>query len=144
MCIMQFNLWFRPFLELKQINQDVYFWLIGSSVEIALTGTALPVLLTLCPTYKFDFGECPVGEHADVLCTIKNESTSLPATFQFRRIAHFTTHPPNGKIPPSHTQDVIFSFSPKQVGEWLLVRIHIVTIMKDANYGLKKPWGFGL
>ncbi|KAL5010428.1 hypothetical protein ScPMuIL_012733 [Solemya velum] len=99
-------------------SENGYVLLTGTSVEIALTGTALPVLLTLSPAYKFDFGECPVGEHADILCTIKNESTALPATFQFRRVAHFTAHPPNGKIPPSHTQDVIFSFAPKQVGDF--------------------------
>ncbi|XP_070190234.1 cilia and flagella-associated protein 47-like isoform X3 [Littorina saxatilis] len=88
----------------------------GTFAEIALTGTALPVLLDISPSNKFDFGECPVGEHADVLCTIRNESQILPAIFQFRRIAHFSVKPPNGKIPPGHTQDVIFSFAPKQVG----------------------------
>ena len=74
------------------------------------------MLLDISPTNKFDFGECPVGEHADVLCTIRNESTILPALFQFRRIAHFSVKPPNGKILPGQTQDVIFSFAPKQVG----------------------------
>ncbi|XP_021363645.1 cilia- and flagella-associated protein 47-like isoform X2 [Mizuhopecten yessoensis] len=88
----------------------------GSFVEVALTGTALPVLLSVMPSLKYDFGECPIGEHADVLCTIKNESTDLATTFQFRRVAHFSTHPPSGKIPPNQSQDVIFSFSPKQIG----------------------------
>lgn len=83
-----------------------------------MTGTALPVLLSIQPAIKYDFGECPVGEHADVLCQIKNESSDLPATFQFRRIAHFTTHPPNGQIPPNTSQDVIFSFAPKQIGRF--------------------------
>lgn len=92
------------------------FTFIGSMVEVAMTGTALPVLLSISPSYKFNFGECPVGEHADVLCTIKNESNVLPAIFQFRKIAHFLTHPPNGKIPPGQSQDVIFSFSPNQIG----------------------------
>lgn len=100
---------------------EVYSWMhaftfIGSMVEVAMTGTALPVLLSISPSYKFNFGECPVGEHADVLCTIKNESNVLPAIFQFRKIAHFLTHPPNGKIPPGQSQDVIFSFSPNQIG----------------------------
>lgn len=98
--------------------QEVYetFTIPGSMVEVAMTGTALPVLLSISPSYKFNFGECPVGEHADVLCTIKNESNVLPAIFQFRKIAHFLTHPPNGKIPPGQSQDVIFSFSPNQIG----------------------------
>jgi hypothetical protein len=85
--------------------------------EIALTGTALPVLLDISPRTKFDFGECPVGEHVDILCTIRNDSTIHPAIFEFRRIAQFSVRPPNGKISPGQTQDVIFSFAPKQVGE---------------------------
>ncbi|KAK3096977.1 hypothetical protein FSP39_005325 [Pinctada imbricata] len=88
----------------------------GSMVEIAMTGTALPVFLSISPAMKYDFGECPVGEHADVLCTIKNESNVLPAIFQFRKIAHFSAHPPSGKIPANQTQDVIFSFRPSQIG----------------------------
>ncbi|KAH9504693.1 Cilia- and flagella-associated protein 47 [Bulinus truncatus] len=88
----------------------------GSQLEVALTATALPVLMSISPAAKFDFGECPVGEHADVLCTVRNESKLLPALFEFRRIAHFTAHPPNGKIFPGQTQDVIISFTPKQVG----------------------------
>ncbi|KAK3775916.1 hypothetical protein RRG08_017206 [Elysia crispata] len=90
----------------------------GAYAEVALTGTALPVLLNISPSAKFDFGECPVGEHADILCTIRNESNILPALFEFRRIAHFTAHPPNGKILPGQTQDVIFSFAPKQAGSF--------------------------
>ena len=57
----------------------------GIYAEVALTGTALPVLLNISPAAKFDFGECPVNEHADILCTIKNESNILPALFEFRR-----------------------------------------------------------
>ncbi|KAL4233464.1 hypothetical protein ACF0H5_008145 [Mactra antiquata] len=85
-------------------------------VEVALTGTALPVLLDISPASKYDFGEVPVGEHADILCTLKNSSDVLPVTYQFRRIAHFIAHPPNGKIQPLCTQDVIFSFAPNQAG----------------------------
>ncbi|XP_055888207.1 cilia and flagella-associated protein 47-like isoform X1 [Biomphalaria glabrata] len=88
----------------------------GSHLEVALTGTALPVLMNISPSVKYDFGECPVGEHADVLCTIRNESKFLPALFEFRRVAHFSSHPPNGKIFPGQTQDVIISFAPKKVG----------------------------
>lgn len=87
-------------------------------VEIAMTGTALPVLLDISPSDKLDFGQCPVGEHADVLCTIRNKSAIKPAIFEFRRIAQFSVNPPNGKIPPGQAQDVIFSFAPKQVGSF--------------------------
>ena len=91
-----------------------------------MSGTALPVLLSIAPSMKYNFGECPVGEHADVLCTIKNESNVLPAAFQFRKIAHFSAHPPNGKIPAGQTQDVIFSFSPSQIGIVTYIFYHII------------------
>ncbi|KAL8606797.1 hypothetical protein ACOMHN_049626 [Nucella lapillus] len=90
----------------------------GTFAEMALTGTALPVLLDISPSNSLDFDECPVGGHVDDLCTIRNESNILPVLFQFRRIAHFSVQPPNGKIPPGQTQDVIFSFAPKQVGSF--------------------------
>ncbi|CAG5120336.1 unnamed protein product, partial [Candidula unifasciata] len=88
----------------------------GMYVEVALTGTALPVLMNIAPSTKLDFGECPVGQHADILCTVKNESNILPILFEFRRIAHFNAYPSCGKILPGQTQDVIFSFAPKQIG----------------------------
>lgn len=92
--------------------------LAGIYAEVALTGTALPVLLNIAPTAKLDFGECPVGEHADILCTVKNESNILLTQFEFRRTAHFTAYPSSGKILPGQTQDVIFSFAPKQIGRF--------------------------
>ena len=81
--------------------------------------------------WSTNFGECPVGEHADVLCTIKNESNVLPAAFQFRKIAHFSAHPPNGKIPAGQTQDVIFSFSPSQIGIVTYIFYHIILLINN-------------
>ncbi|XP_064627283.1 cilia- and flagella-associated protein 47-like isoform X2 [Lineus longissimus] len=88
----------------------------GSFLEVAVTGTALPVQLNFSPQTKLDFDECPVGEHVDTLCMIKNESAVLPALFQFRRIAHFSMRPPNGTLPPGGSQEILFSFTPNQVG----------------------------
>ncbi|XP_053397416.1 cilia- and flagella-associated protein 47-like isoform X4 [Mercenaria mercenaria] len=108
---------FALFMKLQIIGSKEGFENSGDKVvEVALTGTALPVLLDISPASKYDFGEVPVGEHADILCTLKNSSDVLPITYQFRRIAHFIAHPPNGKIQPLDTQDVIFSFAPNQAG----------------------------
>ncbi|XP_071134806.1 cilia- and flagella-associated protein 47-like isoform X3 [Mytilus edulis] len=114
---------FALFVKIQIIGSNGGFTEQGStksdtSVEIALAGTALPVLVDIEPSMKFDFGECPVGEHADVLCTIHNSSNELPVIFQFRKIAHFTTHPASGKIEAGQSQDVIFSFGPKQIGSF--------------------------
>lgn len=101
------NQWFTISYELST----------GVRLEVALTATALPVKLTVRPQTTFDFGECPVKEHVDMLCTLLNTSDSMPVTFQFRRLAHFTSHATNGKIEPGESQDVIFSFAPNQVGK---------------------------
>lgn len=104
------------------------------TVEVAMTGTALPVLLDISPASKYDFGEVPVGEHADILCTLKNSSDVLPVTFQFRRIAHFIAHPPNGKIKPLDTQDIIFSFAPNQAGRFFHVQHFFVCVFSSCCF----------
>ena len=86
-------------------------------LEVGLTGTALPVSLVVSPQMKYDFGQCPVGEQVDALCTVKNECHSMAISYQFRRIAHFVAKPPNGKIFPNQAQDVVFSFAPNQAGK---------------------------
>ncbi|PVD28193.1 hypothetical protein C0Q70_10779 [Pomacea canaliculata] len=106
----------KGFSEITVVKKKGHFSTTGKFAEVALTATALPVLLDISPSDSLDFGECPVGESVDTLCTIRNESFLLPAIFQFRRIAHFSARPLNGKISPGQTQDVVFSFVPKQVG----------------------------
>ncbi|XP_078698604.1 cilia- and flagella-associated protein 47-like isoform X8 [Branchiostoma floridae x Branchiostoma belcheri] len=87
-----------------------------TAVEVAITATALPILVNLSPHNALDFHECPVGEHVDALCTLRNESTMLPLMYKFRKIAHYSSTPYKGKIGPGEGQDLVFSFAPKQVG----------------------------
>ncbi|ESO84821.1 hypothetical protein LOTGIDRAFT_168309 [Lottia gigantea] len=95
---------FALFLKLQIIGSNTGFTKLegqqngGGFAEIALTGTALPVLLDISPAPVFDFGECLVGEHADVLFTLKNDSNILPVLYQFKKIAHFSAQPPNARI----------------------------------------------
>ena len=89
---------------------------LGSVLEVALTGTALPVLISISPQTKYQFGDCPVGEHTDMLCTVHNNCNTLPVSYQFRRIAHFLAKPANGKIRPRESQEILLSFSPNQIG----------------------------
>ncbi|XP_022089961.1 cilia- and flagella-associated protein 47-like isoform X2 [Acanthaster planci] len=95
----------------------------GTKVEVALTGTALPVLLSLSPTNHFDFGDCPVGEHVDTLCTLRNDSAHLPASFVCRQVAQFCVYPYFGKLKPGESQDLIFSFKPNQYGTFKLTQV---------------------
>ncbi|RXM29158.1 Cilia- and flagella-associated protein 47 [Acipenser ruthenus] len=87
-------------------------------VELALTGTGLPVDLTINPGPRFSFKECNMGECVDILCELQNNSLLLPVVFGFRKTANFNMSPSKGKINPGQQQDVMLSFAPHQVGSF--------------------------
>ncbi|KFQ75445.1 Uncharacterized protein CXorf22, partial [Phaethon lepturus] len=91
--------------------------------ELALTGSGLPVMLTFNPGPVIKFMDCFLGEQTQVLCTLKNESESLPVTFSFRKTAHFNISPEKGKIKKSSAKDVMFSFSPHQIGTFKVKQV---------------------
>lgn len=75
-----------------------------SSVELAVTGTGLPVVLVPYPSHDFDFGSCKEGQQVNLLCVLQNLCPLLPIIFRFQKLAHFITEPPTGKIPPGQCQ----------------------------------------
>lgn len=75
-----------------------------SSVELAVTGTGLPVVLVPYPSHDFDFGTCKEGQRVDLLCVLQNLCPLLPIIFRFQKLAHFATEPSTGKIPPGQYQ----------------------------------------
>ena len=87
-------------------------------MEVALLGTALPVLLSISPSPVFKFGDCQVGQRVDALCTINNESASLPLTFSLHSTAHFHATPSQDHIKPGKSVDVMLSFRPNQMGSF--------------------------
>ncbi|NWH58336.1 CFA47 protein, partial [Geococcyx californianus] len=91
--------------------------------ELALTGSGLPVMLTFNPGPFIKFMNCFPGEQTQVLCTLKNESESLPVTFSFRKTAHFNISPEKGKIREKSAKDVIFTFSPHQIGTFKVKQV---------------------
>ncbi|NXP52514.1 CFA47 protein, partial [Heliornis fulica] len=91
--------------------------------ELALTGSGLPVMLTFNPGPVIKFMDCFLGEQLQVLCTLKNESEHLPVTFSFRKIAHFHVCPEKGKIEIKSAKDVIFLFSPHQIGTFKVKQV---------------------
>ena len=103
----------------RLLNKCILMLHPGTTLEIALTGTALPVLLHITPKSKINFGECRMGEHIDTLCVLKNKSRELPVSFLFRHVAHFTTSLPTGKLEPGKAHDIIIAFTPNQIGEWI-------------------------
>ncbi|CAO2623937.1 Cilia and flagella-associated protein 47 [Lemmus lemmus] len=85
-------------------------------VELALTGSGLPVILQFDPGKTLTFAPCFMGEHSDILCIIKNQSISLPVMYHFQKTAHFKMDPERGKIDEGCIQNVICSFVPHQIG----------------------------
>ena len=77
----------------------------------------MPVLLNIMPKTPLLFGTCAMGNKIDKYLSLTNQSTSMTISFEFRRIAHFTAKPFSGKMKPQHTQDVVISFVPKQIGK---------------------------
>ncbi|XP_077958392.1 cilia- and flagella-associated protein 47-like isoform X2 [Gasterosteus aculeatus] len=90
----------------------------SSSVELAVTGSGLPVSLVPSPTRKFDFLTCATGQRVDLLCVLQNLCPQLPVYFRFRKVAHFTTDPSTGTIAAGQCQDVVLSFTARQQGSF--------------------------
>ncbi|XP_056412134.1 cilia- and flagella-associated protein 47 isoform X3 [Hyla sarda] len=92
-------------------------------VELAVTGSAFPVALTFSTGTVYNFKECLIGERIDIHCSLKNESQFLPVVFSFRKTSHFHISPANGKIEAGHSQEVVFSFIPHQVGTFSVKQV---------------------
>ncbi|XP_045555401.1 cilia- and flagella-associated protein 47 isoform X3 [Salmo salar] len=95
----------------------------GYCVELAVTGSALPVSLVPSPGHSFNFQQCLMGERVDVLCVLHNLSPLLPVTFNFRKMANFISDPPSGTISPGQSQDVVLSFTPHQMGTFKVKQV---------------------
>ncbi|XP_003218974.3 cilia- and flagella-associated protein 47 isoform X1 [Anolis carolinensis] len=92
-------------------------------IELGLTGSGLPVMLTFIPGPVVNFMECYMGEHTDIVCMLKNECDALPISYVFHKIAHFNICPEKGNIKAKSNQDVIFSFVPHRVGTFSVKQI---------------------
>ncbi|XP_055360929.1 cilia- and flagella-associated protein 47-like isoform X3 [Betta splendens] len=95
----------------------------NSSVELAVTGSGLPVSLVPSPSRKFDFLTCVMGQSVDALCVLQNLCPQLPVNFKFRKLAHFTTKPSAGIIRPGQSQDIVLSFKARQQGSFQMSMI---------------------
>ena len=87
-------------------------------VEVALTGTALPVFLSILPSPIISFENCPVGSKLDCEVTIRNDSPDLPVSFVVTKSAHFVPIPQSSKLNPNSHTDLLISFRPNQIGHF--------------------------
>lgn len=83
--------------------------------EVAITGTALPVLLRSNPQ-DLNFGSCYIGNKKDILVTLSNDSDLKDVKFKFNKVANFVVQPASGRIRPRSNRDVVVSFIPHQPG----------------------------
>ncbi|CAJ1087521.1 cilia- and flagella-associated protein 47-like isoform X1 [Xyrichtys novacula] len=94
----------------------------NSSVELAVTGSGLPVSLLPSPSNRFNFLTCVKGRSVDLLCVLQNLCPQLPVTFRFRKVAHFSAKPSTGTISPGQCQDVVLSFTARQQGSFQVLQ----------------------
>ncbi|XP_048191411.1 cilia- and flagella-associated protein 47 [Perognathus longimembris pacificus] len=104
--------------DYKTIKSDRH-----QKVELALTGSGLPVVLQFDPGKILHFPPCYMGQHSDILCVVQNQSKSLPVMYRFQNTAHFTIDPARGKIDEGCIQNVICSFTPRQIGSFRVKQI---------------------
>lgn len=67
-------------------------------LELALTGSGLPLLLQFDPGTVLNFAPCSMGERSDVMFTIYNQSKLLSVRFHFKKTAHFKMDPQSGHV----------------------------------------------
>nr|XP_058147688.1 cilia- and flagella-associated protein 47 [Dasypus novemcinctus] len=104
-------------------------------LELALTGSGLPVLLQFDPGKVLNFAPCFMGERSEILCIIQNQSKSLPVKYHFQKTAHFKIDPARGKIDEGCIQNVMCSFIPHQVGIFKVKQlIQIIGSVADENF----------
>ena len=76
----------------------------GHGVELAVTGTGLPVRLLPKPGVDFRFLGCGRGQRSDLLCLLRNLCPQLPVSFRFRKVAQFRAEPASGVVAPGQCQ----------------------------------------
>lgn len=82
---------------------------------VTLSGMAAEPNLCLS-MQEFNFGECPVNERRDITVMLKNESNHLPCSFDFTKIAQFSTNPMKGKLAPMQSRSVLMTYMPRNLG----------------------------
>ena len=102
---------------------------------MALTGTALPVILSVLPSPAITFDNCPVGSSLECKVTVRNDSTDLPCEFIVSRCAHFVSFPQSGKLEANGFIDLLISFRPNQVGHFMPKMNLLVQGFVVENYG---------
>ena len=100
---------YAVFVYLEQVGDH-------KKTEIAITGTALPILLKADPN-KLEFGVCEIGQKKEIIVNLENDSELKNIKFKFCKIANYIVNPASGIIMPKQKKSVVISFVPNQIGK---------------------------
>ncbi|KAM5291042.1 cilia- and flagella-associated protein 47 [Glossophaga mutica] len=95
----------------KTIKNDRF-----EKLELALTGSGLPVVVQFDLGSVLNFAPCSMGERSEVAFIMENRSKLLPVIYHFKKIANFRIDPERGKLGERCMQKVTCSFIPHQYG----------------------------
>ncbi len=116
----------------RDIAAFMYFELLGASpglsniehsktkLEIAVAGTALPVILSMDPQ-ALQFPTTYIGQKNEKILYIYNQSDHKSIEFRFPSIANFAVQPASGKLKPREKLKIIVTFIPHQMGSYNII-----------------------
>ncbi len=119
----------------RDIAAFMYFELLGASpglsniehsktkLEIAVAGTALPVILSLDPT-TLQFPTTYIGQKNEKNIYIYNQSDHKSIDFRFPSISNFAIQPASGKLKPREKLKILVTFIPHQMGLFISFFFH--------------------
>lgn len=111
----------------RDVAAFMYFELLGASpglskieqsktkLEIAVAGTALPVILSLEPQ-QLQFPDTYIGQKHEQFVHIYNQSDYKPIDFRFPSVANFAAYPASGRLKPREKLRIAVTFIPHQMG----------------------------
>ena len=86
-------------------------------LEVAVTGTALPIDVCILPSTHLDFGWCLVNCCSCKQLQLCNNSSALPLEFSCLKLAHYRCDPDKGRLEPGQQMELRISFRPRQLGD---------------------------
>jgi hypothetical protein len=108
----------------------LFFEMLGAHVrtELAIKGTALPVLLCIEPNL-LKFNSCEIGQKKEITVQLYNDSELKDVRFKFRKVANYTATPASGRIQPRSSKSVVVSFVPNQMGKFSVTYVYLCTTL---------------
>lgn len=129
----------------RDVAAFMYFELLGASpglsniehsktkLEIAVAGTALPVVLSLEPP-TLEYPSTYIGQKTEKNIYIYNQSDHQSIDFRFPPVANFAIQPASGKLKPREKLKILVTFIPHQMGLFNLV---ILLLHCFSIYGIQ-------